>query len=143
MTKNQKKLLDTKIDKFISMRRKSKTGGWAEVTDCDIDDLSEIINDLLELKFERDCDNDLPVEFCLVDRNKHYSIPYVYVPYERMGDVIDGNFERYFDSTRLNWEIASTAFNQALKLQDFLKRSAAGFYGSPKAKELPSPKDVT
>lgn len=142
MTKRQKEELDSKITAFLKDKRKSKSGGWAEVTDSDIADLSDIINDIIGLKFERDCDGDLPVEYCLVDRNKYYNIPYVYVPYERDGDTVNGNFERYFESTRLNWEIANSAFNQALRLQDFLKRAATGVYGSPKAKDLPAPGDV-
>lgn len=67
------KILEQKIDKFLSEKRLSH-GGYSEVTKDDMVQLRNIIDDLLEIKWQRDPDGDLPVEFTVMDKTT-YRIP--------------------------------------------------------------------
>lgn len=63
------KLLET----FLAERREVIDGGWAEVTGEDMAQLEHILILMLQAKFARDVDGDLPVGFALV--NRHESPP--------------------------------------------------------------------
>lgn len=113
------KTLAKQIDDFLKVRRKS-TGGWAEVTDEDMEQLSGVIGALIEAKFETDPDGDLPVEFGLTNRHTEMRSHFVSVPYEHKGD-----FDKYYSRTELNFDIACSAFAQARRMADYHKREAA------------------
>lgn len=74
------KALKSEIDQFLS-EIKTSNGGLAEVAASDISDLARILNKLIALKYERDSDGDLPVEFRLVDRTRFERSFSVLVPY--------------------------------------------------------------
>lgn len=112
------KTLAKQIDAFLEVRRKS-TGGWAEVTDEDMAQLSGVIEALIEAKFETDPDGDLPVEFGLTNRNTEMRSHFVSVPYEHKGE-----FDKHFSRTELNFDIACSAFAQARRMADYHKREA-------------------
>ena len=63
------------ITTFLAEERKSE-GSWAPVTDEDMDGLHDIIERLIELKFEEDCDGDHPVEWKLINRTTHHRMHY-------------------------------------------------------------------
>lgn len=69
----------TEIDEVVKLitdwaiDQKVSKGGYAPVELQEIHDLNYIILKLLELKYERDPDGDLPVDFELVDRTRHYN----------------------------------------------------------------------
>ncbi len=67
MTKDQ---LDLLIDSYLTTRRESVDAGWPEVTKTDRMQLLDIIYNLIELKYGRDCDNDQVMQFTLCDRSK-------------------------------------------------------------------------
>lgn len=69
-----------KLDEFLTERRTSD-GGWAEVRDEDIDQLNELIYAIIDAKFEKDEDSDLPIEFRLTDRTKYHRNHFFNVPY--------------------------------------------------------------
>lgn len=73
--------LSTALKKFLKEPRKSDRGGYAEVTESDLHDFYDVINALLEAKFERDCDGDLPLNVHWVDRTKFYPSHFIDIPY--------------------------------------------------------------
>jgi len=74
-------VLIKKITEFLLSPRKSQRGGWADVTQEDVHQLWDIIFRLVELKFQRDADGDLPIEWNLVNRHETYGVPFVPVRY--------------------------------------------------------------
>jgi hypothetical protein len=57
------------INDFLAERKESSPGGgWAPVTQKEIEAMYDIINALIELKYEYDADHDLPVTVRLLDR---------------------------------------------------------------------------
>jgi len=77
--KNREDVLEgiqQKVADFCVDQRVSDDTGWAKVTDTDIDNLSDIIQDLIIIKCERDVDGDLSVEFDLINRRKFRRILY-------------------------------------------------------------------
>jgi len=71
---NKVELLE-QISRFLVDSRKSD-GGYAEVTTEDMQQLQDIFYKICELKFQKDADGDLPINFQVVDRNKkHFLIP--------------------------------------------------------------------
>jgi hypothetical protein len=57
------------INEFLAERKESSPGGgWAPVTQDELQELNAIIHDLIELKYEYDADHDLPVTWGLTDR---------------------------------------------------------------------------
>lgn len=73
--------LTKKIEKFLAEKRLSDRGNRAIATKEDMELLHEIINDLLDAKFEEDCDGGRTVEFLLVNRNTHQRLHYSPIPY--------------------------------------------------------------
>jgi len=57
------------INNFLAERKESSPGGgWAPVTQKEIEAMYDIINALIELKYEYDADHDLPMTVRLLDR---------------------------------------------------------------------------
>ena len=107
------------IDDFLAERRESD-GGWAPVTDEDYMDLFAIVYKLIEAKFERDCDYDLPIEVKLVDRNKYHGSHYFNIPYH-----FDKGEDAIFEALRLaegNVSIATSMLTSICKEIDFLRK---------------------
>jgi hypothetical protein len=76
------KKLQTQIEKFLENKKKS-AGGFAPVDDGEIDELSEIVYALIEAKYQRDPDGDLPVSAHLTDRTR-YKLPFILpIPHTR------------------------------------------------------------
>ena len=72
--------LFSKLEDFLKTR-KTSDGGYADVADDEMSQLVDIVRDVLELKYERDPDGDMPVEFQLVDRTR-YQAP-LFMPVRR------------------------------------------------------------
>ena len=93
--KERRDKLNSKLDKFLETYRESTSGGgWAPVTKEDKEQLNEVLYALLEAKFGRDADGDLPVQFNIVDRNKFepnhfFNIPYSYDIADRKQEGLD------------------------------------------------------
>jgi hypothetical protein len=82
------KKLQTQIEKFLENKKKSE-GGWAPVDEGEIDELSEIVYALIEAKYQRDPDGDLPVSAHLTDRTR-FKLPLILpIPHTRDEAVPD------------------------------------------------------
>lgn len=73
--------LANRIEKFLRERRHSD-GGYAPVTESDFKQLDAILYQLIELKFARDPDGDLPINYKLINRNIFQPDHYWLVRYE-------------------------------------------------------------
>lgn len=78
--KERQALVD-KIHQFLNVRVESRRGGWAEVSDKDMDDLESIIDGLIDLKCDLDADGDSTIRFQLINRRKTQSLSYRPLPY--------------------------------------------------------------
>lgn len=105
------KALKSKIETFLAERRES-TGGWAEVQPVDVQQLTDIIRELITLKFAKDPDGDLPIECTLVDRTRFEPMHYRPVRYvhrvKKLQELRDA-----LDLHVLNLEIAQGCFLRA------------------------------
>ena len=81
------KLLN-QIEKFLSERKKS-AGGWAPVSNDEIKQLYNIINLLIEEKYEEDVDGDLPVEVEVINRHLYQRMDFRPVPYRHKIETED------------------------------------------------------
>lgn len=109
-----KQALTTAIDNFLAERRESD-GGWAEVRPEDLNQLSDIIQMLVEEKFEPDPDDDHPVGWKLVDRTKTRMPYFQPVPYNHGVETVEefiANLKPAFD----NLEIAVSEVGQDLSI---------------------------
>lgn len=76
--------MNNKLHKMLDdlgPRRRVKDGGFAEVTEEDLLKLSKLFYAILEAKFEKDYDNDLPVEFKIINRRKYEHSSFLPIPY--------------------------------------------------------------
>lgn len=90
-----------KINKFLETRNESYRGGWAKVSDQDMNDLWNIIDNLLSLKFSEDADGDLPINIHINNRNINEKMHFRPVPYDH------NNFEEAFRIALSNLRIAT------------------------------------
>lgn len=97
--------LSKNIKKFLKERRVSSGGGWAPVTDDDMDLFHEIISGLIEAKWGQDADGDRPMQYKLIDRTKYRPMHYFSVPYGHR----DGCREEEFDNAMTNLSMAMEA----------------------------------
>lgn len=74
MRKAPQKVLK-KIEAFLNERRTSK-GGWAPVTDKDMEQLHAVMYALTEAKWGPDEDGDRPLNYILIDRTKFWPMSY-------------------------------------------------------------------
>jgi len=67
-----RKRLNAVLKKFLAERVEAGHNGsdWAPVTEEAYNQLGELVHLLIELKWEEDCDGDVPVRFRLWDRTK-------------------------------------------------------------------------
>lgn len=103
------------VSDFLAKGVKVDDSGWAPVSSEDRHALGAIIEMLIELKWQKDADGDLPMEFTLTDRtrspgNHFYELPYWH-------DI--KNWNRVWELVVMNVSIAS----DDLRLYRDLKRS--------------------
>lgn len=56
--------LDTFLDTFVE----TKDGGWAAAQNGDLSEIQDIFQEIIDLKFERDCDGDAVIDYHVVNR---------------------------------------------------------------------------
>lgn len=115
MTNMTRATLNSKIDAFLKERRRSRGGGWAEVTEEDIQDLDEIIGLLVDLKSDRDADNDQTIQWSLVNRRVQEGCPFTAPPYSH------NDIEDHLAAVELNFEIAFDRYQLARRLAKLAK----------------------
>lgn len=74
--------LDTYLDTFIEQ---GQGGGWPDITDQDVEDYSAIMQEIMALKFSRDCDGDRVLNYHIVNRRKARLVSYA-VPHSHLYD---------------------------------------------------------
>jgi len=108
-----KQKLHALIDKFLKERKKS-TGGYAPVSQEEIDTLCNIVQSLIELKYQPDPDGDVPVEFTIVDRTQYERLGYGPIPY-----IDKANTEKEqllaVELAHMNMDIANEAFRRTMQ----------------------------
>jgi hypothetical protein len=117
--------LHARMSSWLNNVRMS-TGGWAEITEDDVDELWYLVDGLIHLKCDSDPDGDVPIDFLLVDRTKNERMCFRPVPY---GNDEDTEEER-FHIIEKNWFNAHHAID---KLDDAMKEYK--FHRNEKATE--------
>ena len=89
------------LPKFLEEPRKTKDGGYAPVSDEDLKMLGKLFHAIIEAKFERDVDWDLPLEWTITNRHTHMSPSFVAVPYSHKA-----GWKRFFRAVSMNLKTA-------------------------------------
>lgn len=56
------------LDKFLDTFVEAKDGGWAAAQNGDLSEIQDIFQEIIDLKFERDCDGDAVIDYHVVNR---------------------------------------------------------------------------
>ncbi len=80
MTKIQ---LLNKINKFLKTKVKNDGTGWTPIDRDDLGQLQDIFSDLIDLKWDRDCDNDVSLQVKVIDRTKFEPNYFENIPYDK------------------------------------------------------------
>jgi hypothetical protein len=105
-----------KLDKFCANPSLSE-GGFAPVADGDLNVLSNLIYTIIQSKYEED----LPINFKLVDRTKYQYMHYEPIPYRHLAKT-EKDREKIFDSLMFNLNIAYGEIDNYLKIKIEEKR---------------------
>lgn len=115
-----KKLLNILIDEFLAVRRESD-GGYAPVTEMDLEQLDTIIYKLIGMKWAIDPDGDLPIDFKIIDRTRFEPLHYEPVPYQhKMRDELEQRGR--FDTLMMNASIAIRELDTTLRIMRHHKK---------------------
>lgn len=110
--------LAKKIESFIAIRSKSE-GGYSPVSNKDIQDLSSILQSLIEAKYEEDPDGDLPISYQLIDRTKYQTSPYSPMPHtHRLGGDLNA-LRSALRSAQTNVNIARDNLDQVMRAIEY------------------------
>lgn len=104
------KTITKKLEAFLANKRRSRGGGWADVTEADMVQLQDLIQNIIDAKCGLDADGDQTIEFQLINRNTHRGVQFYPVPYEN--NVV---------LTELNFDIATSAYRTARQLERLKK----------------------
>ena len=121
--------MDTLIDRFLEDHRECEAGGgYAQITQEDINRLHEIVWKLIELKCDRDADGDLPVQFKIVNRRTHEGLAYMAVPHREGRDEDDNEIEMvpFTDMLQIllsNLSIASDRVTNEIRCEEIRNRT--------------------
>lgn len=108
------------LNSFLVERRES-SGGFAPVTEKDWEQLHQIVERLLELKFGPDPDGDLPVNYMLINRHVHGPIHFMRQPYFIRAKT-DDEWEAAFMAATTNLSIALDEVNKAFDMRRIQRR---------------------
>lgn len=70
-----------KLNAFLDQPRASVDTSWPTVTEEDMQELWGLVGDLIDLKFERDCDGDSVIDVILTDRSRYEKPLYLPIPW--------------------------------------------------------------
>ena len=76
-----------RVEAFLKTRLHSDGGSYAEVPEHDWHELHQIILDIIDAKWDRDGDGDVPISFQLVDRTRYYMPTTRLIPHSRWSDT--------------------------------------------------------
>lgn len=109
-----------RITSFLS-ERKLSSGGWADVSDAEIIELSDIIQAIISAKWQEDADNSCPVEFNLVNRTKYERNHFFNIPYEHKAKTEEQKDE-CLDIAVINMKIASDVVSRIWRIRKHTKQ---------------------
>ena len=122
-----------RLEAFLAVKSRSQ-GGYAPVGEEDIQALGEILGGIIEAKYEKDLDGDVPVRFNLVDRTRFWNNSFFNIPYTREGDAPD--IKALMEVVRVseaNLGMAQDGMKQSLRnleyAMDHMKQGKAIRYG--------------
>lgn len=105
------------VIRFLEHRRESR-GGWAEITDEDVEALRKIIETLVEFKCEADPDQDRPIQFKLIDRRKYHLWMFRPVPFNKeFHEHGEATMDEIVEACHTNLRIAFNQLDGALSLK--------------------------
>lgn len=96
------------IEEFLKIKSCSD-GGYAPVGLNDIVLLRNILKSILDLKYERDADGDLPVGFILIDKTKERFPPFEAIKH-------DASSLKKLSDTRYNADVANQELSRIITL---------------------------
>jgi hypothetical protein len=117
---DNRKRFDFILKKFLSEKVESDQGSWAPVTPETKGQLDELIHLLILLKWEEDCDGDLPVRYKVWDRTKDMQDSYsqFVVPKEPQNTQ---EFLRWIRLIAVNAKMAVETLNREIDCLEFRK----------------------
>lgn len=110
---NQK--LQQAIESFLADRRKSE-GGFAPVEKGDMKKLYRVLDLLIDAKWQKDPDGDLPVNYKLIDRTRYEPMHFFTVPYEHKAKT-DEEREDILDRHLTNLRMSADRVDNLLKIR--------------------------
>lgn len=117
-----KQLLEL-IENFVGTKRKS-SGGWAPVMDYDLEELSGIIRQLVNEKWESDPDGDRPIDWRITDRTKFEPQHFFFLPYLHDSDIEE--IDKYIDLAQANVQMAMDRLDVAFKIKRMRQKELKG-----------------
>jgi hypothetical protein len=93
------------IKAFIKDRRPCVGHGWAPVEPGDVAELCGFIREIVEGKWDKDCDGDLPVNFRVIDRTRYEPMHFFEVPYAETCNTTEER-QRRMDNLIANVQLA-------------------------------------
>lgn len=113
VTKRQRTKVDKALDKLLAERRVS-TGGYAPVTDEDLEQLHVLMYAIIEAKWGEDPDGDLPIEYKVVNRQAHERMHYAPIPYKHKINNFEG-IRNWLSLLVMNLDMAQEAVSKAMR----------------------------
>lgn len=88
---------------------------WENITDKDVENFYNKIIEMAERNFERDGDDDLPIDIYIINRSKKFGGGFIAVPYSHK------DFEGYKKIVEYNLSVAMGMFETLRKLETLKK----------------------
>ena len=122
---DKEQLLST-ISKFLETKVERTGSGWPDVSEEDFSTLRLIVDELIELKWETDCDNCRPVIPLINDITKFESLHYSPVPRDTYSDdekqLTKEEYFNRFRRLKSNADFANDALSREIEKITILSR---------------------
>jgi hypothetical protein len=122
---NDKMEIDAFIEevrKFVQNKSRSLDSGYAIVTKKDVEEMYDLIERMVELRFAQDSDGDYPIDFKLIDRTRFQSSHYRLIPQPE--DFDNETLEEQWNIAKIakiNLEVAQGQFEREWRMLNYLK----------------------
>lgn len=107
-----------RVKQFVENQSVSLDGGWPVVTEADMKEMNELVQKLIELRFDEDCDGDLPVRFQIIDRTRYEAMHYYPLKHEHQAESME-DFMRIMHMAQMNLSIAHDDFNRLWRILEY------------------------
>ena len=106
------------IDKFLKEYRTSDGDSWTSVPSGDIQQLHDVVHAIVDAKYDKDLDGDLPIEVHLVDRNVYCPFWFFKTKYPHKIETPE-DLNEEMKLAMSNLKLAQTHMERLLVLLDF------------------------